>query len=163
MTSLQCGVLVSSSVPSNSLHKLPRNSGNLSIFYYNARSILPKLNNLAATCHVFTPDIVCIVESWLCSDICDSEISLVDYSIVRLNRSCHGGGIILYIKNNLNFDISHGALGLELIFVSIFLHNNRSICLRVFFIDHLHLHLIRNLFRTITTIKPLWNFVKLLF
>ena len=48
---------------------------------------------------------MCIVESWLCSDICDSEISLVDYSIVRLDRSCHGGGIILYIKNNLNLDI----------------------------------------------------------
>ena len=106
---------VTSSVLSNSLHELPRNSGNLSIFYYNARSILPKLDNLAATCQVFTPDIVCIVESWLCSDICDSEISLVDYSIVRLDRSRHGGGIILYIKNNLNFDIiSHGALGLEL-------------------------------------------------
>ena len=76
------------------------------------------------------------------SDIRDSEISLVDFSIVRLGRSRHGGGIILYIKNNLNFDIiSHGALGLELSFVSIFLHNNRSICLGVFFIDH-HLHLL---------------------
>ena len=76
---------------------------------------------------------MCIVESWLCSDICDSEISLVDYSIVRLDRCRHGGGIILYIKNNLNFDIiSHGALGLELIFVSIFQHNNRSIGLGVF-------------------------------
>ena len=104
----------------------------------NARSILPKLDNLAATCLVSTLDIVCVVESWLCSDICDSEISLVDYS-VRLERSCHGGGIILYIKNNLNFDIiSHGVLGLELIFVSIFLQNNR----RSFFIDHLHLQLL---------------------
>ena len=64
---------------------------------------------------------MCVVESWLCSDICDSEISLVDYFIVRLDRSRHGGGIILYIKNNLNFDIIfHGVLGFELIFVSIF-------------------------------------------
>ena len=103
ITSLQWGV--TSSVPSNSLHELPRNSGNLSIFYYNARSILPKLDNLAATCQVFTPDIVCIVESWLCSDICDSEISSVDYSIGRLDRSRHGGGIFLNIKNNLNFEL----------------------------------------------------------
>ena len=102
---------VSSGVLTNSVHQLPSNSGKLSIFYYNARSILPKLDNLAATCLVSTPDIVCVVESWLCSDICDSEISLVDYSIVRLDRSRHGGGIILYIKNNLNFDIiSHGVL-----------------------------------------------------
>ena len=33
-----------------------------------------------------------VVESWLCSDIYDSEISLVDYSIVRLDRRHHGGG-----------------------------------------------------------------------
>ena len=111
---------VSSGVHTNSVHELPNNSGKLSIFYYNARSILPKLDNLAATYLVSSPDIVCVVESWLCSDICDSEISLVDYSIVRLDRSHHGGGIILYIKNNLNFDIiSHGVLVLELIFVSI--------------------------------------------
>ena len=143
---------VTSSVPSNYFHELLRNSGNLSIFFYNARSILPKLDNLAATCQVFTPDIVCVVESWLCSDICDSEISLVDYSIVRLDRSRHGGGIInprcacaervtvvvsfytlrIIFIFILYFMVSHGALGLELIFVSIFLHNNRSICLGVF-------------------------------
>ena len=64
---------------------------------------------------------MCVAESWLCSDICDSEISLVNYSIVRLDRSRHGGRIILYIKNNLNFDIiSHGVLGLELIFYLFF-------------------------------------------
>ena len=109
---------VSSGFLTNSVHELPSNSGKLSIFYCNARSIITKVGQ--SCCH-------------LALYICDTEKSLVDYSIVRLDSSRHGGGIILYIKNNLNFDIiSHGVLGLELIFVSIFLHNNRSICLGVF-------------------------------
>ena len=73
---------VSSGVHTNSVHELPSDSGKLSIFNYNARSILPKLDNLAATYLVSSPDIVCVVEYWLCSDICDSEISLVDYSLL---------------------------------------------------------------------------------
>ena len=47
----------------------------LSILYYNARSILPKLDNLTAICCASNPDIVCIVESWLSGDISDDEIS----------------------------------------------------------------------------------------
>ena len=55
-----------------------------SVLYYNARSLLPKLDNLAAVCITCNPDIVCIVESWLSDDIQDNEISLPNYSVVRL-------------------------------------------------------------------------------
>ena len=61
------------------------------------------ITKVGATCLV-TPDIVCVVEYWLCSDICDSEISLIDYSIVRLDRSRHGRIIlilILYLMESL--------------------------------------------------------------
>ena len=33
-----------------------------------------KLDNLAAECVTYNPDIVCIVESWLSDDILDNEI-----------------------------------------------------------------------------------------
>ena len=42
--------------------------GMLSVFSYNARSILPKVENLAVVL-VHEPDIVCIVESWLDGDV----------------------------------------------------------------------------------------------
>ena len=47
-----------------------------SVLYYNARSWLPKLDNLVAVCITCNPDIVCIVESWLGDDIQDNGISL---------------------------------------------------------------------------------------
>ena len=48
--------------------------GTLSILYYNARSILPKMDNLAAYVLVYEPDVVCIVESWLDGDVGQCEI-----------------------------------------------------------------------------------------
>lgn len=110
------------------------NSGQLSILYYNARSILPKLNNLAASCLALKPDIVCIVESWLCNDISDNEIALPYYSSVRSDRNRHGGGILLYIKDNLPYNVVFcGSPGLELVFISIFLQNNKCLYLGTFY------------------------------
>ena len=54
----------------------------LSILYYNARSILPKLGNSTAICCASNPDIVCRVESWLSGDISDDEISLSQGTVV---------------------------------------------------------------------------------
>ena len=46
------------------------------------------------------PDVVCLVETWLCSDILDTEISIPNYSIVRLDRNRHGGGVAYDIQKS---------------------------------------------------------------
>ena len=75
-------------------------SDSLRILYYNARSLLPKLDELSATieAHDF-PDVVCIVESWLCRDIREQEIAIPNYNVFRHDRNRHGGGILLYVKD----------------------------------------------------------------
>ena len=51
----------------------------------------------------------------------DRKICLAGYSVTRLDRNQHGGGIALYIKETLSFRvISSGSKNLELIFVTIF-------------------------------------------
>ena len=66
------------------------------------------------------PDVVCIVETWLDETILDSEISIADFSVVRLDRNRHGGGIVRYVKNCLHCNVlSVGALELELAIVSV--------------------------------------------
>ena len=45
------------------------------------------------------PDVVCVVESWLSTEIQNSEIHIPDYFIVRLDRNRHGGGVIMFIRN----------------------------------------------------------------
>ena len=104
----------------------------LSILYYNTCSLLPKMESLAATCLACSPEVICIVESWLC--ISDNEVFIPVYSVVRLDRNRHGGGIILYLKENLSYRvIISGPDMLEFIFVSIDSTANRSICLGTFY------------------------------
>ena len=65
----------------------------LNILYFNARSLLPKIDELRLICAFKEPDIVCIVESWLSCDVSDAELYITDYFIARLDRNRHGGGI----------------------------------------------------------------------
>lgn len=55
-------------------HSLSNSS--LTIVYYNARSLLPKMDELATIADAHSPDLICIVESWLSDDIPSDEISL---------------------------------------------------------------------------------------
>ena len=74
----------------------------LSVLYYNARSILSKLDELHAAVLSQKPDLICIVETWLCEDVSDNELSLPDYQLYRLDRNRHGGGIMLYAHSSLS-------------------------------------------------------------
>ncbi len=58
------------SQPSNFCNRqLPHDQ--FTIIYYNCRSLLPKYDELLAVCQTFSPDVLCLVEIWLCKDIKD--------------------------------------------------------------------------------------------
>ncbi len=58
----------------------------LNILYYNARSLVPKLDELALLIDTHNPDVVCIVETWLSDDIPDTEIGFPGFQVYRLDR-----------------------------------------------------------------------------
>ena len=66
----------------------------LTILYFNAWSLIPKMDelNLLATMH--SHDVIWNVETWLEEDINDSQ---------RLDTHKHGRGILLYIKDRFNY------------------------------------------------------------
>ena len=70
----------------------------LKILYFNARSLLPKFDELVLIVHTHIPDVVCITESRLCPEIQESEVSLPGYQLLRLDRDRHGVGVIIYIS-----------------------------------------------------------------
>ncbi len=71
----------------------------LNILYYNARSLFPKLDKLKALVDTQRPHIVCIVETWLSSEIADNEVSLEGFQMLHLGRNRHGGGIMMFVHN----------------------------------------------------------------
>ena len=77
----------------------------LQVLYYNARSLIPKLDELRANVASLKPHVVCVVETWLSGDISDHELSLFDYQLQRLDRNRHGGGILIYVHNSLSFKV----------------------------------------------------------
>ena len=91
-----------------------------SVLYFNARSILPKLDNLKAEIAAQNPTIVCIVETWLSEDISDLEISIENYDVARFDRNRHGGGVLIYIHTSLTWEVMlRGPNSLEFLSLSI--------------------------------------------
>lgn len=65
-------------------------------------------------------DIVAISETHCDSTITDLDISLDNFCVTRKDRSRHGGGVALYVKNNISFEvISQLDNELEVIFVKV--------------------------------------------
>ena len=107
------------------------NSNNLSILYYNARSILPKHDELRLIVEVNNPDIICIVETWLSSEILDSEVALPGYQVHRLDRNRHGGGILVYVRDSFVSNLLSSPDNLELLTLSI-ANDINKVCLSLF-------------------------------
>ena len=84
--------------------KVTRTIKELKLLYTNARSIILKRNELLTYVVAETPDIVSITESWVNTKDKHllAEIAIPGYKTF-LNCRTHkaGGGVILYIKENL--------------------------------------------------------------
>ena len=63
--------------------------------HFNARCLIPNLDELKILCVTYEPA-VRVVESWRSEEISDAEISIPDYSVIRLDRNRHEGGIAIY-------------------------------------------------------------------
>ena len=67
----------------------------------NSRSILPKRNDLFAYLSSHKVDILAIVETFLDSTILDAEVCLPSYVVFRRDRTRHGGGVLLMVREDL--------------------------------------------------------------
>lgn len=90
---------------SQSSHSLSSPKSNINLLYFNVRSLLPKIDHLRSICLLYSPDIVCIVESWLDDTILDKEIRIQGYSLCRLDRTRHGGGVLIFVKCLFTFSV----------------------------------------------------------
>ena len=76
------------------------------------------------------PDIICITETWLEDGIQNANLGLRNYKIFRRDRSLHGGGILIGVRNTLNANLCEASIQHELIFITIKIRNNDlNICL----------------------------------
>ena len=78
------------------------NNNNLSVLYFNARSIQNKIAEFQARVDIEKPHIIAITESWLDDSFNDGEVFPTEYSVFRNDRNTHGDGVALGIRSTLN-------------------------------------------------------------
>ena len=87
-----------SSSTTSSTAPIQHPSTHLKVFSFNARSILPNIDQLRSLCFLEHFDVVAVCDTWLSANILDSEISIDGYNLIRKDRNRHGGGVLLYIN-----------------------------------------------------------------
>ena len=98
-------------------------SNSLNVFYANYRSLLPKIDHLRALASTQLPDVILLCETWLVESITDSELSIINYSICCRDRNRQGGGVAVYICDNIPFSIHFSHSTIQLLVVDLKLKN----------------------------------------
>lgn len=91
------------------IHKSPTNNSTkdiftigkgLNIFHLNIHFLYSKLDEIKVLNSDQKFDILCFCETFLDFSHSNNEISLNDYEMYRRDRGTHGGGLVIYVKNN---------------------------------------------------------------
>lgn len=88
---------------------MPPTQPKLIFFYQNVRGLRTKLNVLRHNLFTFdTYEIIVLTETWLLSDILDSELGASNFQLFRLDRNqntntgSREGGVLIAVKSNFN-------------------------------------------------------------
>ena len=69
----------------------------------NVRGLLGQIFEIRDLLRLTKCDIMCLCETFIDCNVADDEISIQDYSVVLRNRTRHGGGVLIYVKNGIKY------------------------------------------------------------
>ena len=82
--------------------------GGLKIYCLNINSLPKHVDDLRIMVEEFSPHIICLNETKLNRGIGNDELRIEGYhEIIRKDRSRHGGGVAMYVRNELSFTTRH--------------------------------------------------------
>ena len=84
------------------IDKLQSHKG-LKISHLNCLSLMKHFDEVKSLVTETDIDITTLSETHLCTNIDDSEIRIPGYTLIRRDRNRSGGGVAMYIRNNLIF------------------------------------------------------------
>ena len=76
----------------------------LHLLHLNINSLLPKIDELRSIAKQSNAAVIGITESKLDSSVCDSEISIDGYDVIRYDRNRRGGGVSCFVKSTICFN-----------------------------------------------------------
>ena len=105
----------------------------MSFIHLNVRSLLPKIAELSLILNQTKASILAVSETHLDSSIGDSEVNVKGYTLVRRDRDRNGGGVCLFIRDTISFNVRQdlGEVEFEAVFVDVFFPKSRPILVGV--------------------------------
>ena len=79
------------------------NSKGIKIASLNINSLLKHIDEIRVLLTEYTFDILTINESKIDNSISDNELHIFGYDIIRKDRNRYGGGVVLYVRDNIPF------------------------------------------------------------
>lgn len=107
----------------------PLSRKRLHFSHVNARSLLPKLDEIGHLVITSKAAVIAVSETWLDNSIQDGDVGLSGYYIYQRNRNRHGGGVCLFIRSDITFNPRHDLQvdGLESAWVEVILPRTKPI------------------------------------
>ena len=98
----------------------------------NGRGLFGKIDEIKLILTECKFDIMGVCETFMDCNISDNEISVQGYSFVKKNRTRHGGGVLLYVKHDIDYNELTGLTGgdVESVWIKV-RHRNESRALGV--------------------------------
>ena len=93
-----------SSSPQPSLIPPILNQKGLHFLHANVRSLIPKLSELRLFLSKTKTSVFAATETWLDSSVNDGEIQISGFNVVRRDRSRNGGGVAMYIRDDIAYN-----------------------------------------------------------
>ena len=75
----------------------------LHFIHINVRSLVHKISELRLIATKTRAAVISISETWLDDSVSDSEISISNYCLVRRDRNMNGGGVCVFVRNDIPF------------------------------------------------------------
>lgn len=77
----------------------------LSLAFFNVRSLTNNFSDFKTFIQQANYDIIGVSETWLSCSISNEMIHIEDYSFIRRDRTSRGGGVGIYLKSNIRYEI----------------------------------------------------------
>jgi len=93
--------------------------GHCSIFYSNCCSLIPKMDDLRTNAASSSPSVIALCETWLDESVQDTVLFIPNYHLVCRDRNRHGGGLLLFISDDIHSTCLLRHASLELLAVEL--------------------------------------------
>ena len=101
----------------------------------NINSLLKHIDEIRVLLTEYTFDILAINESKIDNSISDNELHIFGYDIIRKDRNRYGGGVVLYVRDNIPFSERKDLISkdLEMVCIEINRPYNKSLLINAWY------------------------------